>query len=134
MLNAGSCVDHRRCTVPPDGHSLPGALAGVANRVDPIPASRASRHRRLIAVQCGPIFGFGSPWSCSISMGQQDSYAHHVQMFKLEYCPLVPNLAAEETTACPNGTGVRRGGHGLPVSQVARQVCWAVSDLQLLPS
>ena len=29
--------------------------------------------------------------------------------------------AGGKTTACPNGTGVRRGGHGLPVSQVARQ-------------
>ena len=57
-----------------------------------------------------------------------------LQMFKLEHCPAVPDRSSQrgETTACPNGTGVRR--HGLPVSQVARQVCWAVSDLPLLRS
>jgi hypothetical protein len=43
-------------------------------------------------------------------------------MFNLEHCRgRAGSSQRGKTTACPNGTGVRRGGHGLPVSQVARQ-------------
>jgi hypothetical protein len=43
--------------------------------------------------------------------------------------PPIPSSA--ETTACPNGTGAHRGGHGLPGCRWG-QVCWSASNLHLL--